>query len=111
MPEIVGNVVKLTIFRKIREKSRRGQTGSSCVLWPTFGVKASQGRGVIKTGRRHISTSGLGSRAPETLLSAVFWLVRQYLAKSPGKIQQAGEILSILRCRRIQGEKTAINDF
>ena len=39
MLEIVGNVVKLTIFRKSREKSRRGQTGSSCVLWPTFGLK------------------------------------------------------------------------
>ena len=44
VPEIVGNVVKLTIFRKIREKCRRGQTGSSCVLWPTFDLNASRGR-------------------------------------------------------------------
>ena len=44
VPEIVGNVVKLTIFRKNREKSRRGQTGSSCVLWPTFDFNTSRGR-------------------------------------------------------------------
>ena len=44
VPEIVGNVVKLSIFRKIRENRCRSQTGSSCVLWPTFGLKASRGR-------------------------------------------------------------------
>ena len=43
VPQIVGNVVKSSIFRKIREKCRRGQTGSSCVLWPTFGFIASRG--------------------------------------------------------------------
>ena len=42
--EIVGNVMKLTIFRKNREKCRRGQTGSSCVLWPTFDLNTSWGR-------------------------------------------------------------------
>ena len=40
------------------------QTGSSCVLWPTFRQIESRGRRVRKTGRRHISTSGLASRAP-----------------------------------------------
>jgi len=42
--EIVGNVVKFTIFRKNREKSRRGQTGSSSVLWPTFDLNTSRYR-------------------------------------------------------------------
>ena len=45
-----------------------GKTGSSCVLWPTFDLNTSRGRSVRKTGRRHISTSGLGCRAPETPL-------------------------------------------
>jgi len=35
MPEMVRNV-KFTSVQKLREKNRRGQTGSSCVLWPTF---------------------------------------------------------------------------
>jgi len=40
MPETDGNVVTFTIIRKIHEKSRRGQTGSSCATWPTFGLNS-----------------------------------------------------------------------
>ena len=50
------------------------KTGSSCVLWPTFCQIESRGRRVRKTGRRHISTSGLASRAPWTPFFALFWL-------------------------------------
>jgi len=51
------------------------KTGSSCVLWPTFGQIASRLRSVRKTGRRHISTSGLVSRADWVLYFDLFWLV------------------------------------
>ena len=54
----------MIVIRKTRVKSRRRQTGSSCVLWPTFGQIECRGRCVGKTGLRHISTSGLASRAP-----------------------------------------------
>ena len=37
MPEVVRNALKFIFMRKMREKSRRRQTGSSGVLWPTFG--------------------------------------------------------------------------
>ena len=80
--EIVRNAVKLIVIRKTRVKSRRGQTlsgfrqtGSSCVLWPTFGQIGSRGRCVRKKGRRHISTSGLASSALGMLLIAIFCLV------------------------------------
>ena len=43
------------------------KTGSSCVLWPTFGQIEIRGCRVRKTGRRHISTSGLAYRASGTL--------------------------------------------
>jgi len=49
------------------------KTGSSCVLWPTFRQIESRGRWVRKTHRRHISTSGLASRAPGRLFFALFW--------------------------------------
>jgi len=73
MPEMVRNSVKFIFIRKMREKSRRRQTGSSGVLWPTFGQIGIRGRWVRKRGRRHISTSGLASRAPWTLFFALFW--------------------------------------
>jgi len=43
------------------------KSGSSCVLRPIFVQIESRGRRVKKLGRRHISTSGLASSAPETL--------------------------------------------
>ena len=74
MPEMVRNAVKLTIIRKNACKTSSWSnlkwiciTGNSCVLWPTFGQIESRGRWVRKTGSRHISTSGLASRAPGTL--------------------------------------------
>ena len=51
------------------------KTGSSFVLWPTFREIDSLGRWVRKTGRRHISTSGLASRAPGGSFFALFWPV------------------------------------
>ena len=36
MSEIVRNVVKFAVIRKMRDKKSRGHTGSNCVLWPTF---------------------------------------------------------------------------
>ena len=38
MYEMVRNAVKFIFMRKMREKSRRRQTGSSGVLWPAFDV-------------------------------------------------------------------------
>ena len=61
MPEVVRNAVKFIFIRKMREKSRCRQTGSSGVLWPTYGQIGIRGRWVRKTGRRHISTSSLAS--------------------------------------------------
>jgi len=66
MPEMVWNAVKFIFIRKMRDTSRR-QTGSSGVLWPTFGQIGIRGHWVRKTGRRHISTFGLASRAPGML--------------------------------------------
>ena len=37
MYEMVRNALKFIFMRKMCEKSRRRQTGSSGVLWPTFG--------------------------------------------------------------------------
>ena len=37
MSEVVRNAVKFIFIPKMREKSRRRQTVSSGVLWPTFG--------------------------------------------------------------------------
>ena len=48
------------------------KTGSSCVLWPTFGQIGSRGRFLLLLS---ISTSGLASRAPGMLFFALFWLV------------------------------------
>jgi len=59
----------------MREKSRRRQTESSGVLWPTFGQIGIRGHRVRKTGRRHVSTFGLASRAPGMLFFASFWPV------------------------------------
>jgi len=74
------NVVKLTVIRKNACKKSSWsnlkwicKTGSSCVLWPTFGEIESRGRWVRKTGLRHVSTSGLASIAPGTLFFALFW--------------------------------------
>ena len=36
--EMVRNAVKFIFSRKMREESRRRQTGSSGLLWPTFGL-------------------------------------------------------------------------
>jgi len=72
---MVRNAVKFIFIRKMVEKSRRRQTGSSGVLWPTFEQIGIRGLWVRKTGRRHISTSGLASRAPGTLFLALFWPV------------------------------------
>ena len=55
--------MKFIFIGKMREKSCRRQTGSSGVLSPTFGQIVNRGRWVRKTGGRHISTSGLASRA------------------------------------------------
>ena len=44
MLEMVRNAVKFIFIRKMREKSRRRQTGSSGVLWPTIGQIGIQGR-------------------------------------------------------------------
>jgi len=44
MPEMVRNAVKIIFIRKMREKSRRRQTGSSNILWPTFGQIESRCR-------------------------------------------------------------------
>ena len=44
MPEIVRNAMKLILIRKTRVKSRHRQTGSSCVLWPTFREIENRGR-------------------------------------------------------------------
>ena len=75
MPEMVWNAVKFIFIGKMREKSRRRQTGSSGVLWSTFGQIVNRARWVRKTGRRHIYTSGLASRALGTLFFALFWPV------------------------------------
>ena len=40
MPEMVQNVVKFNVIRKMRDKKSRGHTGGSCVLWPTFGLNS-----------------------------------------------------------------------
>jgi len=37
---MVRNVVKFTAVRKMRYKKSRGQTGSTCVLWPTFDLNS-----------------------------------------------------------------------
>ena len=55
--------MKFIFIGKMREKSRRRQTGSSGVLSPTFGQIVNRARWVRKTGRHHISTSGLASGA------------------------------------------------
>ena len=73
MHEMVRNAVKFIFIRKMCAKSRR-QTGSSGVLWPTFGQIGTPGRCVRKTGRSHIFTSGLATRAPCMLFFALFWL-------------------------------------
>ena len=73
MPEVVRNAVKFIFIRKMREKSRCRQTGSSGVLWPTFGQIGIRGRWVRETGRRHISISGLAFTAPGALFFASFW--------------------------------------
>ena len=76
MPEMVWNAVKFIFIGKMREKSRRRQTGSSGeLLWSTFGQIVNRARWVRKTGRRHIYTSGLASRALGTLFFALFWPV------------------------------------
>jgi len=118
---MVRNVVKLIVIRKTRVKSRRGhwsnlkwicKTGSSCVLWSTFGQIESRGRWVRKTGCRHICTFGLASRAPVTFFFALFWPAlspyRTYTARNafykntgctkskswPGSTIQKPEVLS-----------------
>jgi len=40
MPEMVRNVVKFTVVRKNALQKSRGQTGSTCVLWPTFDLNS-----------------------------------------------------------------------
>jgi len=74
--------VQFTVIRKTRVKSCRGQTWSGfakpeVILYfgllfdkSKFGVAESK-----KTDRRHISTSGLASRAPGTRYFALFWPV------------------------------------
>ena len=44
MSEVVRNAVKFIFIPKMREKSRRRQTVSSGVLWPTFGQIGIPGR-------------------------------------------------------------------
>ena len=44
MPEVVRNAVKFIFIRKMREKSRCRQTGSSGLLWPTYGQIGIRGR-------------------------------------------------------------------
>ena len=80
VPKVVRNVVKLTVIWKnaCKTSSRSNlkwicKTGSSSVLWPTFGQIEIRGCWVRKTGRRHISSSGLASRALWTLFFALFW--------------------------------------
>jgi len=75
MPEMVWNAVKFIFILKMREISCRRQTGSSGILWPTFGQIVNRARWVRKTGRHHISTSGLASRALGTLFFSLFWPV------------------------------------
>jgi len=100
MQEMVWNAVKFIFIAKMREKSRRRQTGSSGVLSPTFGQIVNRARWVRKTGRRHISTSGLASGALGTLFLPYSGLYCRGIAKGQPLRESASFEPSNVKIRR-----------